>query len=456
MSDETVGLLTIQTYLYKKRHRGGAVTWVVRWRSPVTGKWRAVAGGKTKAEAMLFEAKVRNELAKGNDPQLLKMGAVAELTISALIDEFYEHSRFLGSSEGWRVENRRRLEQYVRAYLGSIPYSELTVDSVLKHYIGFRDLGRSRATIHKVHTLMCILGDLYLEFRPGAVNVARRVPFGKYFPKRAPKREINFLTPEELEVLYGGCSRARQRLLLPLVKFLTNTGLRRSEALNLKWTDIDQANGFIQVRESKTGRSRNIPIETAAWDAISHLQGRGLYVFTYRDGSRPDKASFREPLKLAAKKVGIKKRIDLHTLRHSYGSNKIRAGFGLKKVSMLLGHSDIQMTAGVYTHLLDGDLRLPDYEARVFDKASNQLNSGEKVNGTERAPQAVLESLGDLLKRQPEVLERIEGELNRIIAAAKTVNTTEADESGSKRNEIPETQPKGDRAPLLLRSLKKD
>lgn len=74
----------------------------------------------------------------------------------------------------------------------------------------------------------------------------------------------------------------------------------------------------------------------------------------------PDVSSFREPLKNAAKEAGIKKRIDLHPLRHSYGSNKIRADWGLKKVSMLLGHTDIQITSEVYTDLLDGDLKVRD------------------------------------------------------------------------------------------------
>ena len=122
---------------------------------------------------------------------------------------------------------------------------------------------------------------------------------------------------------------------------------------------MDRTAGFIHIRKSKTGASRTIPLEPQAWEAIEELQHRrSPYVFVYSDGSRPHEDVFIKPLRTTAKRAGINKRIDLHTFRHSYGSNKIRMGWGLKKVSLLLGHADIAITSSVYTHLLDGDLRV--------------------------------------------------------------------------------------------------
>src|SRR3954447_22379103 len=91
-----------------------------------------------------------------------------------------------------------------------------------------------------------------------------------------------------------------------------------------------------------------------------------MSVFTDASGKQYHPDSFLRPPQRAARRAGIKKRIDIHTLRHSYGSNKIRMGWGLKKVSLLLGHADIQTTSAIYTHLLDSDLRVQD-EVR-FDK----------------------------------------------------------------------------------------
>ncbi|MGK5085981.1 site-specific integrase [Bdellovibrionota bacterium FG-2] len=164
---------------------------------------------------------------------------------------------------------------------------------------------------------------------------------------------------------------ARNPLLFSFVRFLANTCLRRSEALRLKWTDIDRSAGFIHVRESKNGKPRTIPMENAAWDSIKDFNRKVEYVFKGQKGFCQHKDSFLRPLKRAAKRAAIDKRIGIHTLRHSYGSNKIRAGWGLKKVSMILGHSDISMTSNIYTHLLDGDLKVQD-DFRFDNRAASE------------------------------------------------------------------------------------
>ena len=61
----------------------------------------------------------------------------------------------------------------------------------------------------------------------------------------------------------------------------------------------------------------------------------------------------------------------MHTLRHSYGSNKIRHGWGIKKVSLLLGHADVTTTSKIYTHYLDSDLKVRD--DFVFDSTASKL-----------------------------------------------------------------------------------
>lgn len=145
----------------------------------------------------------------------------------------------------------------------------------------------------------------------------------------------------------------------------------------MKWTDIDSE--WINIRQSKSSKARRIPLEAVAAEVIRTLPSRGVYLFTKRDGSRFFPDSYLRPLQRAAKRAGIKKRIDLHTLRHSYGSNKLRDGWGLKKVSILLGHSSIEVTARVYAHLLDGDLRVRDEHA-ISTRNLNQLSNGETID----------------------------------------------------------------------------
>ena len=153
MNAKPQGLFQILTHVYKKRHRSGAVTWVVRWKSPTSGKWKTAAAGKTRAEAVLFENKVRYELALGRDPQLLKLEPSGNLTVRAVTERFLEHSRFLTGSDGWRAENKARLKQWVLPNLGVVTFNELTPDVILKFYLKLREDGFGRPSIAKTHTL---------------------------------------------------------------------------------------------------------------------------------------------------------------------------------------------------------------------------------------------------------------------------------------------------------------
>ena len=354
-----------------------------------------MTGGRTREEAEILEARIRMLLIQGKDPNVVRAGSEEVLTLSDLIDRFLKHPRFLRGTPDWQEESRHRLNHYIRPQLGKLAFFDLQAERIYRFYLWMREeRNLGRPSITKPHTLMGLLGDLHCELTGETDNVCRRLrEFGRYFPKKAPKREINFLTPEELTRLYLECGKVQQRLLLPICQFLAHTGMRRSEALHLKWSDIDPQSGFIHIRQSKSGRSRSIPIELPAEQATSGLVGRSDFVFAYENGDRPHEDSFLKPLRKAAVAAGITKRIDLHTLRHSYGSNKIRQGWGLKKVSVLLGHSDITMTSTVYAHLLDGDLKVRD---DVRDDEIDSATSSEKSGELKRRIDFVAKALADI------------------------------------------------------------
>jgi integrase len=253
-------------------------------------------------------------------------------------------------------------------------FSDLRREEIFGFYIDLKkERSLSNKTLRHYHHLLCVLGDHYAEIVPAAENPLRKIKdFTKRFPLQPPTRDIGFLLPEEIDRLLKELKRSPSPLIYPFVKFLAHSGLRRSEALNLKWTDIDRAEGFIYVRKSKTNRSRTVPLENEAWEAIEVLKGNSDFVFATIDGVRYYVDSFLKPLKRAAKRAGITKRVDIHMFRHSFGSNKIRMGWGIKKVSLLLGHADISTTSRIYTHYLDGDMKVRD--DFVFDKRSNQVN----------------------------------------------------------------------------------
>ncbi|MCM0604486.1 MAG: tyrosine-type recombinase/integrase [Xanthomonadaceae bacterium] len=434
-------LAKIQTHIYERKYSNGTRSWRVRWKSPVTSDWKAITAGKSKNDALLLEAKIRQFIAEGKDPVFYNIEKSELPTVSNIVDLFLEHPRFNSGSEKWKQITRYRIENKIRPILGDKIFSHLKTTQIIELYLSLKNEGMSRSSIIKLHTLMCLLGDLFTENHPDQINPVRKFKdFNKYFPNQAPNREINFLTPEDTQKLIKTCQFANSPLLQPLVQFLSYTGMRRNEALNLKWTDIDLQTGFIIIRKSKNGKSRTIPLEPEALHAIISLKSHSEeFVFSYTDGSRPHESSFLRPLQRAARKAGIAKRIDLHTLRQSYGSNKIRQGWGLKKVSIILGHSDISITSNVYTHLLDGDLKVRD--EFHFDKTLQSENSLDR---------------GAIYKMVSEAISRLIVDENpSAIALTNTSNRLKSLITGLSRNDLGSAGTKSEKTshvPLMYRN----
>jgi integrase len=166
--------------------------------------------------------------------------------------------------------------------------------------------------------------------------------------------------------------------LHPLWRLLSMTGLRRGEALGLRWTDMDMDGGLLAVRRSrvqvgyevqesdtKTGRSRVVAVDAGTIDALRHQakqqrdnetewreawQGDG-HIFTREDGApwQPDRIS--KLFNQAVKASGLP-RIRLHDLRHTHATLALQAGIHPKVVSERLGHANISMTLDTYSHAI--------------------------------------------------------------------------------------------------------
>lgn len=145
-----------------------------------------------------------------------------------------------------------------------------------------------------------------------------------------------------------------------ILETLYGCGLRVSELINLKISDVHQEKEFIRV-VGKGNKERLVPIGATALKYISiYLQdirvhipikkGFEDYIFLNRGGSRLSRISVFSIVKTLAVKSGLKKSISPHTFRHSFATHLIEGGADLRAVQEMLGHSSITTTE-IYTHL---------------------------------------------------------------------------------------------------------
>ncbi len=165
----------------------------------------------------------------------------------------------------------------------------------------------------------------------------------KLFYKENNKR-LRFLTADEEAALLKQCTGYLKNIVLVAL----HTGMRKGEILSLKWAQI--RNNFIYLTQTKSDRSRQIPINADLWAVLGAQKIRHLandYVFV-NDNGRPLQ-DVKKSFKHAARAAGIDD-FRFHDLRHTFASRLVMNGNPLKVVQELLGHADIQMTMR-YAHL---------------------------------------------------------------------------------------------------------
>ncbi|MBQ3516064.1 MAG: tyrosine-type recombinase/integrase, partial [Lachnospiraceae bacterium] len=155
-----------------------------------------------------------------------------------------------------------------------------------------------------------------------------------------------------------------------MLELLYATGIRVTELISLKTTDVNLTMGFIVCRDAH--KERVIPFGTKAKQALIHyINGtrdamvenkESDVLFANCSGEQMSRQGFWKIIKYYAKKAGIVADITPHTLRHSFAAHLVENGADLKSVQEMLGHSDISTTQ-IYANLNHNHLR------EVYDNA---------------------------------------------------------------------------------------
>jgi integrase/recombinase XerD len=176
---------------------------------------------------------------------------------------------------------------------------------------------------------------------------------GRSLPKTLSEDEVDSLlnAPNADEPL-GHRDRA-------MLELLYATGLRVSELINLKQSQINFNQGVLRI-VGKGDRERLIPLgeESQRWirEFIDGprmeilLERQTDYLFPTRRGDRMTRQAFWHIIKRYAEKAGIRKKLSPHSLRHAFATHLLNHGADLRVVQLLLGHSDLSTTQ-IYTHV---------------------------------------------------------------------------------------------------------
>ena len=143
-----------------------------------------------------------------------------------------------------------------------------------------------------------------------------------------------------------------------MLELLYASGVRISELVNIKFSDLDLERNIIKVF-GKGSKERLVPFGEDASQCISaYIDERKKnkdiasikYIFLNNRGSKISRHAFWHRLKEYCLEIGLKRDISPHTLRHAFATHLLNRGADLRSVQVLLGHSDLSTTQ-IYTHI---------------------------------------------------------------------------------------------------------
>jgi len=169
-----------------------------------------------------------------------------------------------------------------------------------------------------------------------------------------PRREHklpNVLSKEEVKRIITAPTNIKHRAMLSLIYAC---GLRRSELLNLKPSNVDSKRRLLLIKQAKGNKDRIVPLSEKIIEMLRD------YYKTYKPkkwlfegqqiGEQYSEKSIQSVLKQAVEKANIHKPVTLHWLRHSYATHLLESGTDLRYIQELLGHKSSKTTE-IYTHV---------------------------------------------------------------------------------------------------------
>jgi site-specific recombinase XerD len=239
---------------------------------------------------------------------------------------------------GWM----RRLVRFSRT-----PADQVSEQQALEYVADLTRRGRSGSTVNQA---LGAIKFFYTEVVPREWGLS--TPYQR-FPQRLPV----ILSREEVRRLLEAAEGLRQRAAMEIAYA---AGLRLSELLHLRVSDIDSERMLIHVRQGKGKKDREVMLSPTLLETLRAYWRQARphgYLFAGKKAGCPlDPTIFQRGFALAKRAARIEKNASFHTLRHSFATHLMESGVSVRTIQALLGHRSLGTTER-YTHVAGAYLK---------------------------------------------------------------------------------------------------
>jgi site-specific recombinase XerD len=199
-------------------------------------------------------------------------------------------------------------------------------------------------TINTRKHRLCALNSFY-KITIGMPLKIAKIPY----PKSEKKLPI-VLSQQEVQQMFDACHNLKHKVILAL---LYATGMRVSELINLKWSNIDRSRMIINIIAGKGNKDRQVMLPEALIPLLERYfrtyQTRN-FILSGQFSEQYSATSIGQVMKQLAEKAGINKRVYTHLMRHNCFTHMVENGIDINLIQKLAGHSNVKTTL-LYTHI---------------------------------------------------------------------------------------------------------
>jgi len=269
------------------------------------------------------------------------------------------------------MELRNLSKQTQRSYLSAVSglakYYMKSPDTISKEMIEDYLLHLKNDRGNASNSLLCVITGLRF-FHNHVLSCEERV---LDFSFRRKNRKLPVvLSLDEVWHIINATNNKKHRLILMAAY---SAGLRASEVAALRPEHIDSKRMLLKVENGKGGKDRYTLLSTMFLRELRHYYktckpGEWIFPSSHKGGPLCY-ASIRAVYEKARKKAGIKKGAGTHTLRHSFGTHLLEAGYDIRKIQVLMGHTSLSTTM-IYLHVSRQTLSKIKSPLDLFDPES--------------------------------------------------------------------------------------
>lgn len=320
----------------------------------------------------------------------VKQNPTSDITVEELLDSYIEHSKVLGrkmeTTRGYEICRKRISDSLKR--LKAKKVSTLDIE---------KEIARMSRESLSAKTIKNTINLLSAAYRHAIkTKQLKENPCEHATLPKGEQKEVRILHREEIQPFLNALADAPldDKVAYELALFL---GLRRSEILGLKESDVDIVNGMISIHntrhrvdgkdydsDTKTDRSTRVLalpdiliMDIARLLALHKSLPYGHVDYLIQDGfgNIYSPQTLTQRLRRLQEEKGLPF-VSLHKLRHTYASLLNESGVDMAMISRQLGHSNMGTTMGIYTHIL----KTPSQSSRGIATTINNLELSEKTD----------------------------------------------------------------------------